>query len=77
MNRSTTTVASAMARAPERIVSAPSCGLIFCSLIGSLTSAAGRLPALSTSTITSTSCCLKLPVIWPLAEIASRITAAD
>ena len=29
-------VASAIARVPDRIVSAPSCGLIRCSLIGSL-----------------------------------------
>ena len=36
MNESTTTVARSIARAPERIVSAPNCGLIFCSLIGSL-----------------------------------------
>ena len=36
MNESTTIIASTIARAPDRIVSAPSWGLIFCSLIGSL-----------------------------------------
>ena len=36
MNVSTAIIAKSMARVPERIVSAPSCGLIFCSLIGSL-----------------------------------------
>ena len=45
MKVSTTIVASAIARAPERIVSAPSCGLMRCSLIGSAYRAAGRLPA--------------------------------
>ena len=77
MNVSTTIVARSMARAPERIVSAPSCGLIFCSLIGSLWSAAGRLPALSTPTRKSTSACLKLPVICPSPEIALRIVGAE
>ena len=35
MKASTTIVANSIARAPVRIVSAPSWGLIFCSLIGS------------------------------------------
>ena len=77
MKASTTIVARSIARAPEAIVSAPSWGLIFCSLIGSLTSAAGRLPALSTPTSQSTSDCWKLPVICPLAEITSLIRGAD
>ena len=77
MKASTTIVASSIARAPERIVSAPSWGLIFCSLIGSLTRAAGRLPALSTPTRKSTSDCLKLPVIWPSPEIVLRSVGAD
>ena len=77
MNVRTTIVANNMARAPERIVSAPSCGLIFCSLIGSLYKAAGRLPAFSTPTRNSTSACLKLPVICPSLEIVLRIVGAD
>ena len=77
MKLSTRMVASSIAWAPERIVSAPSCGLIFCSLMGSFDNAAGRLPALSTPTRNSTSACLKLPVIWPSLEIVLRIVGAD
>ena len=58
-------------------MSSPSWALIRCSLIGSRSSAAGKLPALRISTISSTSRWSKLPVIWPLELIVLRITGAD
>ena len=73
----TKSVAMSIASRADLIVSSPSCELIRCSLIGSLRRAAGRLPALSTSTRKSTSGCLKLPVIWPNDVIVLLIAGAD
>ena len=77
MNVSTSRVARSIASLADLIVSSPNCELIRCSLIGWLRRAAGRLPALSTSTRKSTSGCLKLPVIWPEVVIVLRIDGAD
>ena len=51
MNTSTATVETIIDRALLRIVSAPSSALIDCSLTGSFCRAAGKAPALSTSTM--------------------------
>ena len=60
-----------------RMVSWPRVGPTRTSLKGFLFNAAGRLPALSTATVASTSFLLAIPVIWPRSLIRLRSAGAE
>ena len=70
MNSGTAIDAMIIAYVLCRMVSAPSVASVVMSRTGVGSRAAGRLPALMMSTISSTSFWVKLPVMRPLSEIA-------